>query len=194
MGGPNVRITHGMIAATSLAYLADVDTVLPDDAASAAPMSHGAGLYAPVHVLIGAAHMVPLSGGFDADEVLALSTEKTTSMFMAPRWCADARPCPSHWPARHSIRTIIYGGGPCMSATLSRPSIGSATFVQIYGQGECPMAISSPTRAGGTGLIRIGSPPRIGWPGNSWSKFVDDGIMQPAAHGATGEIPFGARP
>jgi long-chain acyl-CoA synthetase len=43
-----VMITHGMLAAMSLCYLADVDRVEPGDAALyAAPMSHGAGLYNP---------------------------------------------------------------------------------------------------------------------------------------------------
>jgi long-chain acyl-CoA synthetase len=81
-----VRITHGMLAATSLCYPVDVDPVRPEDAALyAAPMSHGAGIYAPIHVRMGAAHIVPPSGGFEAGEVLDLSqSHGATSMFMAP--------------------------------------------------------------------------------------------------------------
>ena len=54
-----VRITHGMAMATSLAYLVDVDPVTAADAALyAAPMSHGAGIYAPIHVRM-ARHRAP---------------------------------------------------------------------------------------------------------------------------------------
>ena len=66
-----VRITHGMLVTMSLTYLADVDEVHGEDAAFyMAPMSHGAGLYAPVHVLHGARHICPASGGFDEVELL----------------------------------------------------------------------------------------------------------------------------
>ena len=61
----------------------------------------------------------------DADEVLALSAEqKSTSMFMAPtmvrRLLDRARATGQRGTG---IRTIIYGGRRCMSATLSRRSI-----------------------------------------------------------------------
>ena len=190
-----VRITHGMIAATSLAYLADVDTVLPDDAALyAAPISHGAGLYAPIHVLMGAAHMVPLSGGFDADEVLALSAEqKSTSMFMAPtmvrRLLDRARATGQRGTG---IRTIIYGGGPMyVSDIVEAVDWFGPRFVQIYGQGECPMAISSLTREQVADRAHPDWEARLGSVGQAQSVVeirIDDGTGQPAPHGATGEI------
>ena len=79
-----------MIAATSVCYPIDVDPVDRADAALyAAPMSHGAGIYAPIHVRMGARQLVPPSGGFDAAEVLALSADHgPTSMFMAPTHAA----------------------------------------------------------------------------------------------------------
>jgi len=66
-----VMISHGNMQAMVFSYLADVDEVHPTDAALyAAPLSHGAGLYCLQHVLKAARHVVPVSGGFDPDEIL----------------------------------------------------------------------------------------------------------------------------
>src|SRR5205823_302670 len=61
-----VMLSHGNLMATSLCYLADVDTVSCEDAVLyAAPMSHGSGLYNFIHVRMGARHVMPASGHFD---------------------------------------------------------------------------------------------------------------------------------
>lgn len=146
-----VRITHGMLAATSLCYPVDVDPVSPQDAALyAAPMSHGAGIYAPIHVKMGARHIVPPSGGFDAGEVMDLSQALgPTSMFMAPtmvRRLTDAAKASGQ--RGDGIRTIVYGGGPMYRADIEEAvDWFGPKFVQIYGQGECPMAITALSRA-----------------------------------------------
>lgn len=146
-----VRITHGMLAATSLCYPVDVDPVTSDNAALyAAPMSHGAGIYAPIHVRMGARHLVPTSGGFDAGEVLALSAAQgPTSMFMAPTMVRRLTDAAKALTLRgDGIRTIIYGGGPMYNADIEEAvDWFGPKFVQIYGQGECPMAISALGRA-----------------------------------------------
>ncbi len=145
-----VQITHGMLAATSMCYPVDVDPVRPDDAALyAAPMSHGAGMYAPIHVRMGAAHIVPVSGGFEPAEILDLSEEHgATSMFMAPtmvRRLTDASKAAGR--RGEGIKTIVYGGGPMYRADIEEATEWfGPKFVQIYGQGECPMAISALSR------------------------------------------------
>ncbi|MBY6202601.1 AMP-binding protein [Maritalea mobilis] len=146
-----VQITHGMLAATSLCYPIDVDPVTSDDAALyAAPMSHGAGIYAPIHVRMGARHIVPVSGGYDAGEVLALSAAHgPTSMFMAPTMVRRLADAAKALDLRgDGIRTIVYGGGPMYNADIEEAvEWFGPKFVQIYGQGECPMAISALSRA-----------------------------------------------
>lgn len=146
-----VQITHGMIAATSVCYPIDVDPVTPEDAALyAAPMSHGAGIYAPIHVRMAARHVVPPSGGFDAREVLDLSeTLGPISMFMAPtmvrRLVDEAK---AQGRRGDGIKTIVYGGGPMYRADIEEAVAAMGPrFVQIYGQGECPMAITALSRA-----------------------------------------------
>ncbi len=146
-----VCITHQMLLAVSLGYLADVDDVLPEDAAFyAAPMSHGAGIYIPIHVLRAARHIAPASGGFDEDEILhAARQQGPLHMFMAPtmvRRFTDVARAAGDRAA--GIRTIVYGGGPMYLADIiDAVDWFGPRFVQIYGQGECPMAITALNRA-----------------------------------------------
>jgi long-chain acyl-CoA synthetase len=146
-----VRITHGMLMATSLCYPVDVDPVAPGDAALyAAPMSHGAGIYAPIHVRMAARHLVPPSGGFDAAEVLDLAERLgPVSMFMAPTMVRRLTDAAAATGSRgEGIRTIVYGGGPMYLADIEEAvDRFGPKFVQIYGQGECPMAITALSRA-----------------------------------------------
>lgn len=145
-----VIMTHGMLATMSLCYLCDVDEVRSGDAALyVAPMSHGAGIYAPVHVLRGAGHISPPSGAYDPDEFLDLAAAHgSVSAFLAPtmvqRLTASAS---AAGRSGEGIRTIVYGGGPMYRADIEAAldHFGSK-FVQIYGQGECPMTITALSR------------------------------------------------
>ena len=146
-----VMLSHGNLMAMSLCYLADVDAVSRENAILyAAPISHGTGLYNFIHVRMGARHVVPESGGFDADEVLDLGRAlDRVAMFAAPtmvRRLVDA--ARRRGETGEGIRTIVYGGGPMYLADI-RDAIGvmGQRFVQIYGQGESPMTITSLPRA-----------------------------------------------
>jgi long-chain acyl-CoA synthetase len=68
-----VMITQRNLLTMGLTYFVDVDPVAPDDAiVYAAPMSHGAGLYAIPHLMAGARHVVPASGGVEPAELFDL--------------------------------------------------------------------------------------------------------------------------
>ena len=145
-----VMLSHGNLVAMSLCYLADVDHATPYDASLyAAPISHGAGLYNFPHVRMGGRHVIPKSGGFDPDEVLNLGRQlDNVVMFAAPtmvRRLVDA--AKRRGENGEGIRTIIYGGGPMYLADI-RDAIATMgqRFVQIYGQGESPMTITSLSR------------------------------------------------
>ncbi|QUJ77368.1 AMP-binding protein [Sulfitobacter albidus] len=146
-----VRITHGMIAAMALSYLADVDRVDGRDATIyAAPMSHGAGLYNFMHVQAGARHVCPPSGGFDPAELLALAEHfGRAHLFAAPTMVRRLTDHAVHHGARgDGLRTVVYAGGPMYTADiLAAVDHFGPKFVQIYGQGECPMAITALPRA-----------------------------------------------
>jgi len=184
-----VCITHGMVAAMSLAHPLDVDEVKATDGALyGAPMSHGAGLYAAIHVARGAAHLVPASGGFDPAEVLELSARHgSTSMFLAPtmvrRLLDAARKAGSKG---EGIRTIIYGGGPMYGADIIEAvDWFGPKFVQIYGQGECPMAIS----ALGRGDVAERKHPR--WRQRLASVGRAQSVVEVAIGGTDGFLPVG---
>lgn len=150
-GRPKGVVIHaGALMAMTLSYFADVDEVRPGDAALyAAPMSHGAGLYNFMHVIRGARHVVPPSGGFDADEILDLTPRLgDVHMFAAPtmvrRLVDRAR---ARGLRGEGLRTVVYGGGPMYLADIEEAvAVMGPRFVQIYGQGECPMCITALSR------------------------------------------------
>lgn len=142
-----VMITHRNLMTMGLAYFTDVDAVTTQDAiVYAAPMSHGAGLYAIPHLMAGARHVVPVSGGFDAAELFELGQRiGPLSMFAAPtivKRLVDHAEENSLTPevCECAFKTIVYGGAPMYAADIQRAlRIMGPRFVQIYGQGESPM-------------------------------------------------------
>lgn len=144
-------LTAANLMAMSLSYFADVDDVNQSDAALyAAPISHGAGLYNFVHVLRGARHIIPKSGGFNPVEISELAAElRNISMFAAPtmlKRMVDLAKV-SGWDG-NGIKTVVYGGGPMYVADIQAAlETFGPKFVQIYGQGEAPMTISALSRA-----------------------------------------------
>ncbi len=145
-----VMINNRMLIAMSLCYQTDLDTVSPDDAVIyAAPMSHGAGIYNILHVLMGARHVCPTSGGFDEAEIFDLARHfGSVQMFAAPtmikRMTEVAR---ATGETGEGLRTVVYGGGPMYVADINDAiDQFGPVFVQVYGQGECPMGITALSR------------------------------------------------
>ncbi|MGW4128224.1 class I adenylate-forming enzyme family protein [Amycolatopsis japonica] len=141
------------LRAMSYAYLADVDPKASDKAMLyAAPMSHGAGMYSLPQTLIGGAHVIPRSGGFDAEEILRLAGSgklPPLSFFGAPTMVNRfVRAVETGAKSAEGIGLIVYGGGPMYAADMeSAVSVLGNRFAQIYGQGEAPMTITRlPTR------------------------------------------------
>ena len=142
-----VMITHRNLMTMGLAYFTDVDAISPHDAiAYAAPMSHGAGLYAIPHLMAGARHVIPASGGFDAAELFDLGQAiAPLSLFAAPtivKRLVDHAEQTGYSPdaCAGAFKTIVYGGAPMYAADIQRAlRIMGPRFVQIYGQGESPM-------------------------------------------------------
>ncbi len=144
-------LTCGNLVAMSLSYLADVDEVQAEDAGLyAAPLSHGAGLYTLVHVLRGARHVVPESGGFDPAEIFRLAAHhRNISMFAAPTMVKRMTAAAKAGGGRgEGLKTVVYGGGPMYVADIKEAlALFGPVFVQIYGQGETPMTITALSRA-----------------------------------------------
>jgi acyl-CoA synthetase (AMP-forming)/AMP-acid ligase II len=137
-------LSHRNLLAMSICYLADIDTLGPQDVKlHMAPLSHGTGLYALPFFLKGAHHVV--LPGFDVDDIAAtLARYDRVSMFAAPTMLtrlvnSDA----VHRIDPRRLKTIYYGGGPMYVADLKRAlELLGPRLYQIFGQGESPMTIS----------------------------------------------------
>ncbi|MBK8018198.1 MAG: AMP-binding protein [Betaproteobacteria bacterium] len=190
-----VMQTHRNLLAMTLTYFADVDTVAREDTALyAAPMSHGAGMYAFPHVLAGARHVVPESGGFEAREVVELANHHgNVSMFAAPTMVKRLVDFASEPGVDCSgIKTIVYGGGPMYAEDIRRAmDVMGPRFVQIYGQGESPMTITALSRAHLLDSSHPRHAERIASVGVSQSCVevrVADEDGHPVPPGTTGEV------
>jgi long-chain acyl-CoA synthetase len=146
-----VMITQRNLMAMGLTYFVDVDPIDEGDAmVYAAPMSHGCGLYAIPHLMAGARHVVPASGGVDPAELFALGRALgPLSTFAAPtivKRLVDYAQALGLTPqdAAASFKTIVYGGAPMYVADIQRAlAVMGPRFVQIYGQGETPMVATA---------------------------------------------------
>jgi len=190
-----VMISHGNLITMALAYQSDVDGVTAQDAALyAAPFSHGAGLYNLMHVLRGARHVVPESGGFEPDEILGLCPRLTNvSMFAAPTMVRRLVAAAEASDRRgDGLRSCVYGGGPMYVADIRHAvEVMGPRFIQIYGQGESPMTISVLPRE----LVADRSHPRwqqrLGSVGHAHAPVqirITDDQDRPLPPGETGEI------
>jgi long-chain acyl-CoA synthetase len=150
-----VMLAHRNLLTMGLTYFVDVDPVAPTDAmVYGAPMSHGAGIYAIPHIMAGARHVVPASGGVDPSELFALGRALgPLSTFAAPtivKRLVDHAEETGLTPddAARSFKTIVYGGAPMYGADIARAlRVMGPRFVQIYGQGETPMVGTALSRA-----------------------------------------------
>ncbi|MEH6646829.1 class I adenylate-forming enzyme family protein [Sulfitobacter sp.] len=190
-----VMITHGMLMAMSLSYGMDVDSVSAQDAAIyAAPLSHGAGLYNFVHVQAAARHVIPKSGGFGIAEILDLAAEfGRCHMFAAPTMVK--RLTDGAIAAKRSgegLRTIVYAGGPMYTADIiAAVDHFGPVFVQIYGQGECPMTITALPRHDVADRNNPDWRARLGSVGRAQSVVevqIGDAQGAPLPDGQSGEI------
>ncbi|MDG1738922.1 MAG: AMP-binding protein [Paracoccaceae bacterium] len=142
-----VMITARNLEHMALNYFSDVDPVQQEDAILyAAPMSHGAGIYNFMHVIKRARHIVPESGGFEPKEILSLSAAlRSISMFAAPTMVKRlVEYAKANALNGDGIKTISYAGGPMYVADIVEAvDVMGDRFVQVYGQGECPMGITA---------------------------------------------------
>lgn len=141
-----VMLSHENLMAMSFAYAMDVDRIeAGDHSLYAAPMSHGAGLYALPYVRAGACHVIPVTGGFDPDEIIGLAGSLGGLCFfaaptMVKRLVTAAK---ASGFTGEGIKSVVYGGGPMYGADLDEAlTLFGPRFIQVYGQGETPMTIT----------------------------------------------------
>ena len=138
-------LSHRNLLQMCLQYSADIDCVQAGDThLHVAPLSHGSGLYSLPHLFNGG-HQV-IEKAFSADVVFeALQRYPRVTFFAAPTMLTRMlRSSAGMANAAGNLHTITYGGGPMyVSDLLQSLELFGPRMVQIYGQGESPMTITS---------------------------------------------------
>jgi len=197
-----VMITHRNLMTMGLTYFVDVDPIHAGNAiVYAAPMSHGCGLYAVPHLMAGAHHVVPASGGVDPSELFALGRELgPLSTFAAPtivKRLVDHAEAQGLTPedAAASFKIIVYGGAPMYVADIQRAlTVMGPRFVQIYGQGETPMVATALSRRDIADASHLRHAERLGSVGVAQTPVqvrVADEQGRDVPVGAIGEVRIG---
>ena len=129
-------------------FLIDIvpDAAPTDVMLHAAPIAHGTASMGLPHIAVGAAQCFPLTRTFEPAKIFELIERlRVTSTFLAPTMIQTLLRSPDR--ARHdlsSLKNIVYGGGPMHVQILEEAlETFGPIFVQIYGQGEAPMACST---------------------------------------------------
>jgi len=180
-------LSHRNLLFMSQCYYADIDPIDERDThLLAAPVSHGAGLYALPFVLKGA-HQIVLPH-FDVADILAVIRQHPrVSMFAAPTMLTRLAHAPETAGADlANLKTIYYGGGPMYVADLERAlQLFGPRLYQLYGQGESPMTITGLSQRLHADTRRLGScgAPRTG----VLVRVVDDNDDE-AMPGEVGEV------
>jgi long-chain acyl-CoA synthetase len=137
-------LTHRNLLFMSQCYYADVDPVDERDThLLAAPVSHGAGLYALPFLLKGAHQIV--RPHFAVGDILdVIRGDPRVSFFAAPTMLTRLVHAPEVPGADlANLKTIYYGGGPMYVADLEKAlGLFGPRLYQLFGQGESPMTIT----------------------------------------------------
>jgi acyl-CoA synthetase (AMP-forming)/AMP-acid ligase II len=146
-----VMLTHRNIRVATMNFLADVCAIGSDDVVlHAAPLTHGSGSVSLAAVARGATNVILDSPSFDPREIGRLVERwgVTTIAFLAPTQIVRLQRDPEF--GQHdlsTLRTVCYGGGPMYVEDLKEAIRRfGPIWVQIFGQGEAPMTISSLSR------------------------------------------------
>lgn len=139
-------LTHRNLYNMTMSFLADIGPVDETDAALyPAPLSHAAGLLSLAYLVRGAANVVPVSGGFQPDEIIGLVNRYPGSSFFAAPTMLN-RLAASQAIADLKVENldqIFYGGAPMYVDDLKRAlAVFGPRLWQAYGQGEAPCTIS----------------------------------------------------
>jgi acyl-CoA synthetase (AMP-forming)/AMP-acid ligase II len=187
--------THRTVRIVVMNYLADVYNIQPDDVVlHAAPLSHGSGIVALPAIARAATNVIVDSPSFSPDVLFGHVERLKVShiAFLAPTQIV--RCLEEFVPGRFdlsSLKAICYGGAPIYVDQLHRAvEAFGPVFVQIYGQGECPITatalpISDHARFLATADPRLGS---AGFPRTDVEVRVVDAEGRPQPAGEAGEI------
>jgi long-chain acyl-CoA synthetase len=188
------RLTHGNLLAMAAAYTADVDAIGPRDRLlHVAALSHASGLFALPFVGCGAAQVLPLSGGFDGDELVSLiAAGERSTFFLPPTLLRRFTVAPGADEVAGRIGTVIVGAAAARAEDLRNAvTVLGPRLWNGYGQGESPCTITALGPAAMAAALRDRDDQRLASVGVArWAtrvRVVDpQGAELPA--GETGEV------
>jgi acyl-CoA synthetase (AMP-forming)/AMP-acid ligase II len=155
--------THRVVRVCVMNYLADCYNITHDDVMlHVAPLSHGSGIVALPAVARGANNAICAAAGFSPDSTFA-DVERlgvTHIAFMAPTQIVK---CLEEFePGKYDLsswQAVCYGGGPIYVEHLKKAvETFGPVFVQIYGQGECPITATVLPRAEHVEMVKNDDP------------------------------------
>jgi acyl-CoA synthetase (AMP-forming)/AMP-acid ligase II len=183
-------LTHRNLLRMVMACLADMTGYQPTDVVlHAAPLSHGAGLYALAAIARGSGNLIPPLASFEARQVLEIIERERVSVlsFITPTMLL--RLLDELDATRYdisSMRSIVYGGGPAYVPDLQRAVTRFGPIVtQLYGQGESPMTITYLPSEDHLDEDAVGS---VGVPHPDVEVQLLDDRARPVPVGASGEV------
>lgn len=188
-------LTHRNLMAMTIAYLADIDFLTPEDCLfHLAAQSHASGLFGLSHIAKATHQVLPPSGGFDPPEIAdLLALYRSVTLFVPPTGLRRMVRDPSLGRARiDSIRTILLGAAPVYAADLkSGARVFGPRLWNGYGQGESPCTITAMPKALLAQAIAAGNERRMVSVGVARTG-VDVAILgedgRPARPGEVGEV------
>ena len=147
-GNPKgAMLTHRNLLAMVDGFLTDINPARPTDVLlHAAPITHGSGVAIFNNIARGVASAFPSTRRFDPPLVFeAIQRYRATTMFLAPTMVNILVDSPEKDQYDlSSLHTVMYGGGPMHTEHIldAMQAFGNI-FVQIFGQGEAPMTITT---------------------------------------------------
>ena len=140
-------LSHRNLLAMTIAYLADIDYLTPDDCfIHATAQSHATGLFGLSHIAKATHQILPPSGGFAAAELATLlRLYDSVSVFVPPTGLRRLlRDQDFAGAPVERLRTLLLGAAPVYAADLKAGyELFGPRLWNGYGQGESPCTITA---------------------------------------------------
>jgi long-chain acyl-CoA synthetase len=188
-------LSHRNLLAMTVAYLADVDRLTPDDCLiHVAAQSHATGFFGLSHIAKATHYVLPPSGGFDPAELaMLLRLNDSATLFVPPtglrRLLRDAGFAGA---PIEGLRTLLLGAAPVYAADLRAGfEVFGPRLWNGYGQGESPCTITAMAKEMLAEAIRTGDEAQmisVGVARSDVEVAIFDDADKPLAPGEVGEV------
>ena len=195
-GSPKgAMLSHGNLMAMTMAYYADITPVDSEDALlHVAATSHASGLFSLSFVAKAGNNVLPVTEGFDADELVTLLDHYDHLTFFLPPTLLRRL---DHYPALKKanmghVKAVLLGAAPITPRDLrSGHGLFGAKLWNGYGQGESPCTITALGQEAITHALATGDElmlSSVGTARTGLSVSIVDDHGTPLPPNSTGEV------